>query len=143
MRSLSGILFLFMVAKLPAQYDTLRWARIDSLQAQQHVYVKMAPLSLLGIYAGPSVRGGVEYNLKNNDCSVYHEAGVFLLSPGFTLKTEVKRYLDPEDINTGRYVSLEFYYKYQQYKATDSISRFVNNQFKPYEKNYPVVKHVE
>jgi hypothetical protein len=95
------------------------------------------------MYAGPSVRCGIEYNLKGDDWSLYHEAGYFLFNRGFLLKTEAKKYLDAGGINEGTYLSMEFYYKYQQYEATDSISDFVNNKFKPYQKNYQVLKHVE
>lgn len=103
--------------------------------------IKAAPLSLLGIYAGPSARLGVEFRLKNS-WSLYHEVGYFFTDRhGSLTKLELKHYFedqDEPDANTGGYISAELYYKYQYFDTSDSI------QIAPkYEKNYSVSKHVE
>lgn len=103
--------------------------------------IKAAPLSLLGIYAGPSARLGVEFKLKDS-WSLYHEIGYFFAyKPGVITKLELKHYFedqDEPDENSGGYLSGELYYKYQSFNASDSI------QIAPeYEKNYSVSKHVE
>lgn len=103
--------------------------------------IKAAPLSLLGIYAGPSARLGVEFKIKDN-WSLYHEVGYFFAyKHGALTKLELKhyfRYQDEPDENSGGYLSAELYYKYQYFDATDSI------QILPkYEKEYSISKHVE
>jgi hypothetical protein len=107
----------------------------DSI-ANSRICLKFAPLSLLGIYTGPSVRLGVEYKIKNN-WSLYNEFGYFLGNRGIITKLELKKYLD-EDRNVGLYISGELSYKYQAYDTDDSI------QIKPfYNKEYSVTKNVE
>ncbi len=103
--------------------------------------VKFAPLSLLGIYAGPSIRLGAEFKVMDN-WSLYHEFGYFFAyKHGALTKLELKHYFedqDEPDVNSGGYLSGELYYKYQYFDASDSI------QIAPkYEKTYSVSKHVE
>lgn len=109
------------------------------------ICIKIAPLSMLNGYSGPSIRAGVEYKLKDN-WSLYNELGYFVFNTqGALIKLELKHYLTDYNRNVGVYVSGELYYKYQQYQATDSITKInqANLQYTRYEKNYSVTKHVE
>jgi hypothetical protein len=121
-----------------------RWIMPDSV-VDSRICVKIAPLSLLGIYVGPSIRAGVEYRVKEN-WSIYNELGCFFkYTQGALAKIEIKHYLTFSNRNVGNYVSAELYYKYQQYQATDTIAKInqANLQITRYEKNYSVTKHVE
>lgn len=121
-----------------------KWLIPDSI-INSKVCVKIAPLSILGIYTGPSIRAGIEYKIKDN-WSLYNELGYFFLTTqGALTKLELKHYLTNSSENVGNYISGELYYKYQQYQATDSIGKIdlSNLQATKYEKNYSVNKHVE
>lgn len=101
--------------------------------------VKLAPLSLLGIYNGLSVRSGLEYRVSES-FAVYNELGCyFLYGKGITAKVEFKNYIHTEK-TAGNYYSFELYYKYQDYTALDSIQ--LQNFTKPYSKYYDVFKNV-
>ena len=106
--------------------------------------LKFAPLSILGIYTGPSIRLGAEYKLKDT-WSLYNELGYFIGNRGGIAKFELKHYLDDWDKNVGTYVSAELTYKYQHYQTSDTIAKInqANLQIIRYEKNYSVTKHVE
>lgn len=106
--------------------------------------LKFAPLSLLGIYTGPSIRLGAEYKLKDT-WSLYNELGYFIGNRGGIAKFELKHYLDDWEKNVGTYVSAELTYKYQHYQTSDTIAKInqSNLQITKYEKNYSVTKHVE
>lgn len=108
------------------------------------ICVKIAPLSNLGIYTGPSFRAGVEYKVKNK-VSFYNEFGWFYLyGQGGLTKFEIKKYLNHSDLNVGNYLSVELFYKYQQYNTSDTIG-FINssNSVTKYNKDYFVSKNVE
>ena len=116
----------------------------DSL-TEPHVCIKVAPLSLLGIYTGPSIRGGIDFKIKDN-WAIYHEYGYFLGNRGVITKLEFKCYLSDEPKHSfGNYVSAELSYKYQSYSTSDSISKVDsgNNFITRYDKEYTVTKHVE
>lgn len=116
----------------------------DSL-VEPHVCIKVAPISLLGIYTGPSVRGGIDFKIKDN-WAIYHEYGYFLGNRGFITKLEFKCYLSDEPKHSfGNYVSVELSYKYQNYNTSDSITKVDsgNNFITTYDKAYTVTKHVE
>lgn len=106
--------------------------------------IKLAPLTLLGNYNGPSVRLGAEYKLKDT-WSLHNELGYFIGNTGAITKIELKHYLDYLDKNVGIYLSAELAYKYQHYQTTDTIAIMnqTNLQITKYEKDYFVTKHVE
>jgi hypothetical protein len=99
--------------------------------------LKFAPLSILGIYTGPSIRLGAECKLKDT-WSLYNEFGYFLGDRGAITKIELKHYLDDADKNVGTYLSAEFAYKYQSYNDWDSIQIGTT-----YRKDFFVSKHVQ
>jgi hypothetical protein len=145
MRTVFFIISLLAVTVLHGQKDTLSENHslppIHSDNRQTRLCVKFAPLSLLGIYTGPSLRLGVEYKIKDS-WSLYNEFGYFFADKrGALLKLELKHYLydfDNNDRNSGGYLSGELYYKYQYFNASDSIEILPK-----YEKDYSVSKHVE
>lgn len=125
------------------EHPLLGWLIPDST-INSKLCVKIAPLSNLGIYAGPSFRAGIEYKIKDK-ISFYNEFGWFYLyGQGGLTKFEIKKYLNNSDLNVGNYLSVELFYKYQQYNATDTIS-FLNssNTITKYSKDYFVSKNVE
>lgn len=114
----------------------------DSL-ADNKFCLKIAPLSLLDIYSGTSVRVGVEYKLKKN-FALYNEVGTYIPNAngmqnnyGGLVKIEFKTYLNRGWQTSGSYFSAELFYKYQSYYTYDSI-------YSPpkYSKDYYVAKDV-
>ena len=117
----------------------LFWLIPDST-IDSKICVKVAPLSLLGIYTGPAIKAGLEYKVRNN-LSLYNELGFyFLYGSGVSVKLEVKKYFETNK-NVGNYLSAELHYKYQAYDASDTIRVGVSGQ--PYNRDYQVSKHVE
>ena len=91
------------------------------------ICIKVAPLALLDTYGGSSYRGGTEFKLFNNfsfalECGSYFRNINGLTNiRGYTIKSELKFYLDRNEKNTGRYFSMEYFYKRQNYNFTDSF----------------------
>jgi len=99
------------------------------------VCVKISPLSCVTPYVGPCAKLSVEYKVKNR-IAFQHEGGVFFYSSkGYETKFEVKRYIDQRTFVHGRYISVEFFYKYQSY----TTPLFVDTA-DPYEQNYIVLQ---
>lgn len=105
--------------------------------------LKIAPLSLLDIYSGTSVRVGVEYKLKKN-FALYNEIGTYIPNAngmhnnyGGLVKIEFKTYLNRDWQTSGSYISAELFYKHQSYYTYDSIYSPMK-----YNKDYYVAKDV-
>ncbi len=156
MRTIIVFILLSITKVICAQQDStpkLKWYEKDhplfgwlipDSTINSSICVKTAPLSNLGIYTGPSFRAGIEYKIKNK-ISFYNEFGWFYLyGQGGLTKFEIKKYLNQHDLNAGNYLSVELFYKYQQYNTSDTIG-FINssNTVTKYSKDYFVSKHVE
>ncbi len=125
-------------------FDLFGWIKPDSILTSK-TCVKVAPLSLLGIYVGPSIRMGIEQRIKK-DWAIYNEFGYFFYNTkGAIAKLEIKNYLNNFHRSVGNYVSVELSYKYQEYETTDTISKidYQTLQIIKFEKNYSVTKHAE
>ncbi|PCI97026.1 MAG: hypothetical protein COB15_08660 [Flavobacteriales bacterium] len=106
------------------------WASEAADTINNELSICVEPLSILPMYSGTSVRGGIEYKLKEN-WSMYNELGYYInyfkeISypknvKGYTTKIELKNYRGDGIRNSGRYFSLELFLKHQNYLATDSI----------------------
>ena len=90
--------------------------------------VTVSPLALMDLWTGPSYRGGAEFKVYKN-FSIAFEGGkyfpnaleLFINNQGFTINTELKYYIERKNTNTGAYVSLEYFYKEQNYNFYDSF----------------------
>jgi hypothetical protein len=114
------------------------------VQTMPRLIFKVAPVSLLNGYDGPSARGGVEYKLKGN-FNLYNELGYFFYNTGVITKIELKKYMTgmyaESCIKSSRnYISFEFVFKRQEYGTGDSI--FVQGGGHYY-KDFNVRKSVE
>lgn len=110
---------------------------------QPKLIIKMAPLSLLNGYEGSSLRFGLEYRLTDK-WYLYNEAGYFIRNKGALGKIELKRYIgemfqEEKNYAERNYISFEFFYKYQNYRTSDSISI---SKVPIYYKEYDVRKSV-
>ena len=90
-----------------------------------------------------SPRIGIEYKIQNT-FSMYNEIGTYISGPnsmqnntGLLSKTEFKKYFNTNGFTNGNYFAIEFFYKHQKFRLTDSIS--LNTK---YEKEYSVEKGV-
>jgi hypothetical protein len=104
--------------------------------------LKIAPLGLLGAYEGPSLRVGLEYPIKG-DWSGYTELIHYFYNTGDGVKLEFKWWahsyqFDRHSLDRD-YVAVEFFYKHQCYKASDTIIM----PYEKYNKEYNVNKSVE
>lgn len=127
------LLFLFF-AKIAFGQDSLN---------DNKLCLKVAPLAIFDIYNGMAPRVGIEYKLIHN-YSLYHEIGTYIpnvnsmnSNQGIILRTEFKRYLNRSSVSSGNYLSIELFYKYQQYNTNDSIRSAIN-----YTRDYSVFKSV-
>ena len=85
--------------------------------------IKTSPLSFLSIYDGPAYKIGTEIKLHKN-ISTYLEYGGYIQThnvpiwwkenlTGFTVKSEIKYYLNRKKLTVGKYIALEYSYKNQ------------------------------
>jgi hypothetical protein len=108
------------------------------------IIFKLAPVSMLNGYDGPSARAGIEYKLKDN-FNLYNELGYFFYNTGVITKIELKKYITnmyaESCIKSSRdYISFEFVFKRQEYGAGDSIFKSAGSY---YYKDFNVRKSVE
>jgi len=134
--------------KADGDYETLLPLRDrpDTLFDSRYI-LKLAPLSLIDPYSGPSLRMGLEFKLKGNIAGYVECGGYFpqvssnyavAANNGLINKVELKYYTNKEGMCGGDYFSIELFNKYQSYTANDS---FLTT--KPvYAKSYQVYKDV-
>ncbi|WP_333809220.1 hypothetical protein [Flavobacterium sp.] len=105
---------------------------------ENNFIVTLAPLALIDIYDGASVRIGSEIKLHQN-VSFGLEGGSYLtylkstkINPnGYLIRPIVKYYLNKQNC-FGKYIALEYQYKNQTYEMRDSIRMEADT----YEKQY-------
>ena len=129
-------------------FPRLTWAQLDMDSINSEFAIFIEPLSILPTYSGSSLRVGTEYKLKKK-WSMYNELGYYVnyineanypkRVKGYTTKIELKHYRINVNQASGRYISLEFFLKNQNYIATDTI----HNGLIRYGKEYSVSKNVE
>ncbi len=150
------LLMLLVVAMLTtnAQKDSTRFMKRKVVWSTPHeqlpvqimprIIIKAAPFSLLNPYDGPSARLGIEYKVKR-DVNLYNEVGYFFINTGAITKVELRKYLNNLEVescvmSSREYLSFEFAFKRQEYKAGDSV--YVNPGIYYY-KDFSVRKSVE
>lgn len=120
-----------------------------SVQAQDTIkkpyILTVAPLSLIDLYDGASLRPGIEILLRGQ-FAIGFESGVYLpylnatkIRPhGFIMRFSLKHYFTKNDLLTGRYVEGEYFFKDQDYIFKDIFE--VENQ--RYEKHYAMKRKI-
>jgi hypothetical protein len=99
-----------------------------SVNIDNTICVKIAPLSIIDVGGGPVFRLGVERKIYKN-FALYLEGGAFIPNiresqdklSGYIIRTEFKFYLNRNKLTTGKYLSIEYFYKTQSYNSKDTI----------------------
>lgn len=103
-----------------------------SVQAQERIkkpYVlTIAPLSLVDLYDGASLRPGIEIPL-NEKLAFGFESGIYLpylnetkIRPhGYLIRPSLKYYFAKNGVRTGKYLEGEYFFKDQDYNFRDSL----------------------
>ena len=111
---------------------TNSYAQKDSLQDCK-TSIKISPLSIINLYDGPCLKLGVETKLIKN-IAFYAECGGYIPVgynhwwwkkeiQGFQFKTEIKAYLNNQGTTSGNYLSIEYYYKNENFGFWATIKK--------------------
>jgi hypothetical protein len=131
MRTKLFILFFILAKAIHAQHE------------DNEIGIKICPLALLDPWNHSTVKMGMEFKVSGNS-AVYGEMGTYITSyagkrdKGLLADIEFKHYLNDDFYTSGKYISLELFYKNQTYRTSDSIAIYPH-----YEKIYDVHKSVE
>lgn len=107
-------------------------AQIDTTLIDNKICIKTNPLAFIDYYGGCSYRLGAEFKVIHNiafsfELGKYYDYGLDKLSlmihpNGFIIRPEIKYYLNKYKLSTGKYVSLDVFYKKINFDHKDSIS---------------------
>jgi hypothetical protein len=112
--------------------------------------LKLSPIALIDIYGGSSVRIGAEAKLYKNiatalDISKYYQfkLGSFASNmentTGFSIRPEIKIYLNNIQKTNGDFLAVEYFYKKMAFDFSDSIKLATNVS---YFKEYAIHKNI-
>lgn len=110
------LLILLVLTKIICGQDSLTDCKFS---------IKTAPLSLINLYDGPCYKIGAEIKLYKN-VSTYIEYGGYIPvghtgwwwkenAAGFQIRPEIKLYLNEKGLTSGNYISVEYFYKKQNF----------------------------
>lgn len=138
MRIIFFVILLISTESIYSQ-DTLRDCKFS---------IKTSPLSLINLYDGPCCKLGTEIKLYKNVSASIEYGGYIPIghtawwwkenTVGFQIKPEIKLYLNKKGLTSGKYISVEYFYKKQNFDFWATIKHDTTSSLN----NYHIWKEV-
>ena len=142
-----GILFVILVAGINKKSVGQESKKPDTVDNKY--YISISPLGLLDFTDGSSIRMSADARIYKR-ISISAEAGFYTSlgnffsfkddPRGLIIKPALKYYFNKKKIFFGPFIALEYQYKQQVYRASDSIK--IDGMAPYYRKNYEMTRYV-